>query len=88
MIDKKSKPPQPLELRLEKSLNDILLYKLYPSYPIKSLRDEFAMAALSAIVAKLPLQEKPRGANKDWEYKIALGAYSYADAMIRARNEE
>lgn len=49
----------------------------------KTLRDEFAMAAMLAIISKIPFQEFP----EDWSpyEKTAIGAYDYADAMLKER---
>jgi hypothetical protein len=51
-----------------------------------TLRDHFAGLAMAAIIAKIPFQEFP----PDWTpyEKTALGAYSYADAMLKAREGE
>ncbi len=51
-----------------------------------TLRDHFAGLAMAAIIAKIPFQEFP----PDWTpyEKTALGAYSYADAMLKAREAE
>ena len=51
-----------------------------------TLRDHFAGLAMAAIITKIPFQEFP----PDWTpyEKTALGAYSYADAMLKAREAE
>jgi len=50
-----------------------------------TLRDQFAMQAMNAIIAKTEFQESP----SDYEVynKTAIGAYDYADAMLNARND-
>lgn len=47
-------------------------------WPQKNLRDEFAMAALAALI---PLEYEDRD-------QIASDAYHYADAMLTARTKE
>ena len=44
-----------------------------------TLRDQFAMAAISAI-------DIERDANYDWEY-VAVASYAIADAMIAERGK-
>lgn len=48
-----------------------------------TLRDRFAMAALTAIVTKSPFLESPP--DFSIHEKSALGAYEYADAMLANR---
>lgn len=48
-----------------------------------TLRDWFAGRAMAAIIAKMPFQEFPDDFSP-YE-KSAIGAYDYADAMLRAR---
>jgi hypothetical protein len=46
--------------------------------PIKTLRDEFAMAALPSVVAKLGVSEKAAA---------AIASYDIADAMMAERSK-
>lgn len=48
-----------------------------------TLRDFFAVQAMQAIIAKSPLTQTDSTLNK--QNRVALGAYSYADAMLEAR---
>lgn len=56
---------------------------VYPRHPGMTLRDWFAGQAMAAIIAKMPFQEFPEDFSP-YE-KSAIGAYDYADAMLRAR---
>lgn len=73
----------------EKVVDDNAIGNPRTNAPSKTLLDEFAMAAMAAIVGK----NKPQtvGAN-EWEveHMIAIGAYDYAHAMMkeRARRDE
>lgn len=51
----------------------------------KTLRDEFAMAAMAAIISKTPWVIYPNGESVDHTGPTARGAYDYADAMLEAR---
>lgn len=55
---------------------------------VKTLRDEFAMAALTGWLASSPLIKgrSIRGTEEDAE-SMASSAYVYADAMLQARKE-
>jgi len=55
---------------------------------VKTLRDEFAMAALTGIVAKIPFAEYEVGDYVESYDAASRGAYEYADAMLEARNKE
>ncbi len=59
----------------------------HPSYDMSgmTLRDYFAGQALAAIVAKSPFQETPKSYSV--YDKAAIGAYDYADAMLKERAE-
>ena len=50
-----------------------------------TLRDYFAGQVLIAIISKIPFQEFP----EDWSpyEKTAIGAYDYADAMLKERSK-
>lgn len=53
-----------------------------------SLRDYFAAKAMEAIIGKVPIKELPVNST-EWEKirrRVARGAYSYADAMLAARD--
>lgn len=47
-----------------------------------SLRDYFAGLAMQAIISKVPVDISTDGIRQE---SIALGAYTYADAMLEAR---
>ena len=47
-----------------------------------TLRDFFASQALQAIISKVPVDISTDGIRQE---SIALGAYTYADAMMEAR---
>lgn len=49
-----------------------------------SVRDRFAMAALSGMLAH-STRYKPREEGADWHWSIAKEAYELADAMMEAR---
>ena len=51
----------------------------------KTLLDEFAMAAMAAIVGKIPLGTCDEGEEDPDHGMTARGAYSYAAAMMRER---
>lgn len=50
-----------------------------------SLRDYMAAKAMQAIIAKTPFVEFPQ--NFDPYNKTAIGAYDYADAMMKERSK-
>lgn len=50
-----------------------------------SLRDYFAAQAMQAIIAKSPFQAEPQ--SFEVHYKTAMGAYEYADMMLKVRDE-
>lgn len=52
-----------------------------------TLRDRLALEAMATIISKIPLT---KGDEWDvWQHSlmVARGAYSYADAMLKAREE-
>jgi hypothetical protein len=53
--------------------------------PVKTLRDEFAMADLVAIIGKTPFQQVPIGDVSEIVHPYVIGAYAYADAMMKQR---
>jgi hypothetical protein len=59
-------------------------------YPSKqkgiTLRDEFAKEAMAALIAKFPARIEDRDELAEFKLYVARGAYSYADAMLEARN--
>lgn len=59
-------------------------------YPSKSkgitLRDQIAIEAMAAIISKNPAAVGPAAVLYERKMEIARGAYSYADAMLEARN--
>ena len=64
--------------------------KNLPVYPNENpivqnmeLRDYFAAQAMQAIIAKSPLSQTDDSNEK--QTRVALGAYSYADAMLETR---
>lgn len=69
--------------------NDVGTYK----EPSISLRDYFATKAMAAIIAKQPIGLATSGdeaslmAWADACARATIGAYMYADAMLRARKE-
>lgn len=56
------------------------------AYMGMSLRDCFAAKALQAIVSKTKSAKVPAGGTSTAYMEAALGAYGYADAMIKARD--
>ena len=52
-----------------------------------TLRDHFAGLAMHAIISKAPYDTYVEADNIETEKLTAAGAYSYADAMIKARKE-
>lgn len=48
-----------------------------------TIRDYFAAKAMQSIIAKIPFEEFPEDFSP-YE-KTAIGAYDYADAMLKAR---
>jgi hypothetical protein len=48
-----------------------------------TLRDFFAVQSMQAIISKSPLTQTDSTLNK--QNRVALGSYSYADAMLEAR---
>jgi hypothetical protein len=69
-------------------LNDMsnpekVIREFKPAEPVKTLRDEFAMAALNGIMSHEYMMHPPN------TFRVnAMLAYKYADAMMEARNEE
>lgn len=55
----------------------------------EKLRDKIAIAAMAAIITKAPLHKSFDGdmEEQDRVDSIAIGAYFYADAMIKARQQ-
>lgn len=60
-----------------------------PASPNKTLRDEFAMAALSGILSSkdmvIAIREVARPMGRGPVESVAGVAYEYADAMLKAR---
>ena len=52
----------------------------------KTLLDEFAMAAMAAIIGKIPLGTRDEDEEDPECGMTARGAYSYAAAMMKERN--
>lgn len=53
-----------------------------------TLRDAFALSALAAIISKAPFEDNLYlDIIKSKTASIAVGAYCYADAMLKARGE-
>jgi hypothetical protein len=58
------------------------------SAKMEKLRDDFAAAALSAIISKFPpMRFANRKASMQNALNTADGAYAYADAMLAARGQ-
>ena len=53
---------------------------------ITKLRDKIAIAAMQAIISKSPFEHTPPGEVEHKMQSTAIGAYLYADYMIKARN--
>lgn len=53
----------------------------------KDLRDEFAMSVVASIVGSQDYYEMPNPEKSKWVDRVALYAYEFADAMIRARGK-
>lgn len=57
--------------------------------PKLSKREQFAAAALAAIIAKAPYEKDLEPGEGDQQMRqMANGAYAYADAMLMAGNDE
>ncbi len=56
--------------------------------PGMTLRDAFALSAMAAIIGKAPFEDVAISEETDAKVAaIAVGAYHYADAMLKARGE-
>ena len=59
-------------------------------YPSKqkgiTLRDQIAIKAMAALISKLPVRMDTKENLFEFKMQVARGAYSYADAMLEARN--
>ena len=53
----------------------------------EELRDKIAIEAMHAIIAKMPFESLPALEAMGKEERTASGAYGYADAMMRIREE-
>lgn len=58
-----------------------------PCIKLQGLRDQFAMAALTGMLAH-STRYKPREEGVDWHWSIAKEAYEIADHMMLRREEE
>jgi len=59
-----------------------------PDVPTKTLRDEFAMAALTGMLAYSHVNPSCGNYHENASVEsVAIDAYVYADAMLRARKE-
>lgn len=56
-----------------------------------TMRDEFAGRAMQSLIDKVVLRDQSTGMPKpvvtEVQEKIAIGAYAYADAMLKAREK-
>jgi hypothetical protein len=52
----------------------------------EDLRDRFAMAALSGLLADSTIQSRPDETLDGMRARLAICAYGYADAMLRERD--
>lgn len=59
-------------------------------YPSKqkgiTLRDEIAIHAMTALISKFPPRVNTQDQLYEFKLQVARGAYTYADAMLEARN--
>lgn len=53
--------------------------------PVKTLRDEFAMAAMPVVYSQVVAEQNKSGYVPGWRDGIAREAYDVADAMLAAR---
>ena len=53
--------------------------------PVKTLRDELAMAAIPALIEEQCRAAEMKGWRQGWRKEIAMEAYHIADAMIEVR---
>ena len=56
-----------------------------PGYAGMTLRDYFAAKAMAAIISKTPCELIEADSPTYVEFAVAIGAYCYADAMLKAR---
>lgn len=56
-----------------------------PTPDAKTLLDEIAMAAMAAIISKMPAEHVPYDEEDTLEREVAAGAYGYAIAMLAER---
>lgn len=52
-----------------------------------TLRDQVAIAAMSAIIAKAPFDTSPASEHEEKLFRITRGAFSYADVFMAVRAE-
>lgn len=55
---------------------------------IEDLRDDIAIIAMQALIRKSPNKTLSANDHDDLARSTALGAYGYADAMLKVRNEK